>query len=632
MQSEIAALIKQEGWDTFHKKGELFVRAEGIELPYRHPFAIHAKLYRHYEPGENRFRHLRAMHRYAWPQYEETWTYWDDRRFRALADGYNYISYAGGASTAKSHCAARLACLFWLLSPDKRTVTVASTTLQAASVRIWGYITRMMSELAVKLPFIAYGGNAPKILYSKKDPIHGMYAVAAGKGTDEKAIKDWIGKHPKEAHMIILDEATDLDPIVLKSLPNLESGGIEFNCTTIGNSLSKFDLHGALSTPAAGWKNIDPLKDTSWPTTQRNGICLFFSCHESPAIFETDPEKKQKLERFYITSEQIVQKAKLYGENSDSFYRFVLGFWRDDSTDSTVISRRFINEFGVSKRAEWSGIYPLQIVAGLDPAFSTGGDQCVLRLGVLGQDVGGRVMLDFRGEDLLFRIKINARSDRSAELQIADEVLAILEKYGGRVANLCIDATGQGRALGEVIRLRAGSIELPIKIYSTRFGTRQVDSFDVVIKTSLELWTDVRDFVQNDQLRGLDEKTIAQLTSRLIEVKGSKQALEAKSVFKARMGAVSPSLAHSPDEADALALCLQAAKIKFGFTPGQVRKNIDPVSFMDEKMWVAQQLSGIQSPRPGTMGVLGNPPIAGFDGVIEDGFGNLLNFSVDEGS
>ena len=131
----------------------------------------------------------------------------------------------------------------------------------------------------------------------------------------------------------------------------------------------------------------------------------------------------------------------------------MLGFWRDSSTDETVISKQFLDEFQVRDLAEWSGIAPLQIVAGLDPAFSQGGDQCVLRLAILGQDVKGQMLLDFRKEDLLFKIKISAVMDKAAETQIADQVIAILKRFNCSLGNLAVDANGQGRALAEVIRL-----------------------------------------------------------------------------------------------------------------------------------------------------------------------------------
>ncbi len=577
-------LILAEGWEIIVEDDLPYVMAMGEKIKYAHPFSIWGKLSKTTGNPEVKYTCFRNMHKYAWPEYEVTWNYWDERRLRAFCEGYTYISYAGGGSTGKSDFSARYALLWIMASPKTRTVLVASTTLQALSTRIWGYISRFLNQIAIPFPLQLYTGNSPKILYDKRDPIHGMYALAAGKGTDEKAISNWIGRHPKEGILVILDEATDLDPVLLKSLPNLESGGIDFQCLVIGNSCSKFDLHGCLSTPLVGWKNLNPMEVVSWPTSQKNGICLYFNPYESPAIHEKDEIRRKALSRFLITKERIEEKKKQYGEDSDGFWRFVLGLWKEDSEDETVISQKFIQTFNVRDTAEWSGRVPLKIVAGLDPAFSQGGDKCILRLAVLGQSVNGQMLLDFRGEQLKFIIRINPRDERSAELQIADKVIEVLNNYGCPLSNLCVDSNGQGRALSEVIRLRARTIESPLKIYSTRQGNTKHESFDVIVKTNYELWFEFRNYIQSNQIRGLDMESTVQLTSRLVEVKGGKQYLEPKPAYKARMGTINPSQAHSPDEADAASLALQAAIIKYGFVPGMARKVDTYESFALEKM------------------------------------------------
>lgn len=145
-----------------------------------------------------------------------------------------------------------------------------------------------------------------------------------------------------------------------------------------------------------------------------------------------------------------------------------------------------------------------------------------------------------------------------------------------------MDCNGQGRALATVIKLNAqmnpkyhrlcrGGEEM-IKIYSVRRGNAQSKSFDVTIKNAYELWGDLRIYIQNNQIRGLDDTTVLQLTTRKVSVKNGIMRLEEKTVYRNRMKHVMPSLAHSPDEADAASLVLQAAVLKYGFTVGQRRE------------------------------------------------------------
>ena len=228
-------------------------------------------------------------------------------------------------------------------------------------------------------------------------------------------------------------------------------------------------------------------------------------------------------------------------------------------------------------------------MAGLDPAFSSGGDKCILRLGYLGQTVDGDVVLDFRGHDLLFDLPISASSGDAAEIQISKQVTDILNKYGCPIHHLVIDASGQGRALGGTIQLYSKSVRPPIKIYNVRTGNQKDKSFDVVPKTRHELWFDIRKYVESGNIRGVDSIALGQITNRLVirNEKTGKMELESKADYKKRMGAIMPSMAHSPDEADALSLCLQSAIINFGFYPGQRREvpAVQPGALQEIAIW-----------------------------------------------
>lgn len=555
---------------------------------------------------------MKAMHDILWPKQVKNWHYWTERRFRAHCEGWTYISYAGGASTAKSYDAAKIAILFWLGYMKQRSVIVASTSLASLESRIWGYISNLMQEIKLSLPYQAFSSKPPSIIYDDphknrkkdlKDKIHGMFAIAAKRGDDETAISNWIGRHPKNGLLVVLDEGTDMPPALLNVTPNLSANmrdqGKLFQCMIIGNSKSKFDLHGAMSTPKAGWDTVDPMKDLTWETTQSNGICLFFNCYESPAIHETDPDLRKRLGAFLATEDEIQEKALQLGEDSNGFWRFVIGYWQSTTLDDTVMSEQFLKGFGASRKVEWAGTHDLVTVGGLDVAFSTGGDSCILRLAVLGVDASGNRVLDYMGDDLLFYVPIMANDPRAAEIQIADFVLPILRKYRCQLRDLTIDATGQGRAVGSVLQLKNHDpLQVPIKIYSTRTGSGTKNAHDVVIMTAHDLWFSMRPFVERGQIFGLDNKAVIQFTQRqVVPTKNSSRLLlETKKEFKTRMGAVNPKLARSPDEADACALTLQGAIRNYGFVPGQRYKNFgSSTTAFDHKMAIHQRNMELQT-------------------------------------
>jgi len=645
MNTDIVTLIREEGWEVQLDKNvrtgvtEPVVIAEGGRFPLRHPFYIHAKLYNDATHPEIRYNHFKSMHDYMWP--DTIWHYWTERRFRRHCSNYKTITYAGGANIGKSMDAAKIAILFFFANPKERTVLVASTSLSSLSSRIWGYVTNLLREAKVpglKEKYDCTGGQSPKILNKRSvtrgeppDTIHGMFALAAKAGDDEKVIAPWIGRHPKDGLMIILDEATDMPDALVTALPNLEKGQERYQLVAIGNSNSTIDLHGALSTPLNGWDSVDPARDTEWLTTQRDGICLFFSCYESPAIHEQDPDKQKKLAKFLMTTEAIDRDVLERGINSQAFRRFTLGFWGDTGTNNTVMDAKFAGE-DIYKKSEWAGLTPIEMCAGLDIAFSSGGDKCILRLAQMGQRIDGSVVLDYREDSLLFEIDISATlrdatgKPVSAEIQIANQVIRILGQYNIPLNRLAIDATGQGRAVAEVIRLQANSAHTPIKIYAVGQRNFKQKSFDVVVKSSYDLWFAFRPFIQTGQISGLDRKAAWQLTNRKTKMSGNGQIqLQTKREYKNTMIASHPSMAHSPDEADAAALCLQAAIMTLGFAPGLRIPVITKHSFIEEK--IAQLKGGLLQGKS-TQGVATKkpPPTATFGTGLVEAFSMRRNF------
>lgn len=478
--------------------------------------------------------------------------------------------------THNTSAAAEIGAMFFLSDPQKNAVIVASTTLASLRSRIYGYVERCLRECAIKYPYETKESMPPSIHPMQRDFIHGIYAVAATKGDDEASIRNWIGRHPRGSLLLILDEATDLPIGIIPAMANLSKGlGGYFEAIAIGNSSDKTDLHGLLSTPKDGWESIDPRRDTSWETTQPDGICLYFNPYESPAIHEEDPEKKALLSKFLMNEETLVKAEQSEGTESETFWRFTMGFWKSASTDNAVMSELYLKEYNCRQLAEFSGLQDLKMVAGLDPAFTSGGDKCILRLAVLGHHAAtGKIVLDFRDTALLFEIRISALAGKSAEAQIADATLQILRKHNVSLRDLFIDANASGRGLADVITLTSGGIERPAKVFSnSKFAgkllSKQNGEPHAYVIDSYELWFSGRKFIGTQQIFGLDFLSSTQLHMRQSVTKGGKRILESKGEFKKRLNAQRGIIRGSPDEADAAMLAIQAAVINYGFHENQ---------------------------------------------------------------
>lgn len=596
--SDIIDLINREGWKVRPElkggKTSFLVRTPYDDdigpLKAKHPAFLHLDIYAKHSLPSVRFQHLKKAREYLWP--DRIWHDWTRRRYEAHCENYNFISQAAGASAGKSWDWAEIAVQFFFANPLERNVTIASSTLASLKGRVWGYVTSAVQTMAVQPQYVYKSSPSPQILpvvpqdqlkasgrgKIEEDTLHGMFAVTAKQGDDDQAVATWIGKHPKEKMLVILDEGTEMPMSILNAVPNLNSHPKKFQMVVIGNSNSTMDLHGLLSTPLNGWDSVSP-ELIEWKTTQMNGICQYFSPYQSPAVLEEDPQRRALLEIFLIGRDNLAAKEKELGKDSEKFYRWVLGFWKSRGTESTTVSDKFLKDFSPTKQTNWSGYYPIQRVAGLDPAVSTGGDKCILRIANVGQDMDTKVKIDLAGPAGLFEIPLKAIVDKSVELQLADHVIDILIRYGVPINYLGIDVTGQGRAIGEVIRLRNEQKGYPLgygnplKIYSMsqhNKNKRKESVPDIVPMSMHELWNDIRSYIELDCIRNMDSTTQTQLTNRLVIRKGDRMFLETKQEYKRRMSAIGK--AHSPDEADATAITIQVVKQRMGILPGTVWK------------------------------------------------------------
>lgn len=548
------------------------IEAYGKLWPFASQLSIELAAYRANLNGEG-WKHMRNAAFIIWPEQEQTWHAWSEKRFKTHVDmcvgtEHNCATWAGGAATGKSFDAARIAILFWLANPSGRTVLVASTSLGDLESRIWGYIKRFyLIERTVELPGRMFSANAPKILLQKEDSVHGMFALPLQKGTSQRTASTLIGRHPDEGFLAVIDEGTDVTPGFIDAVPNWQQGVETFQLIVIGNSSSKFDPHGLLSKPIKGWHTVDPDYDSEWET--KNGKCLYFDCYQSPAILDEDLGKRDRLGKFLFTEESIQENKNKYGENTPGFWRFVRGFWPQDDLAKTILTPVMCDKFAVSDEVEWEGTMPLIRLAGLDPAFHSDGDDCVFRWATLGMSTSGKMTIDFGGKENITYIKIDDTSKEPAEYQILHQTKALCEKLGIPPRNLAVDVWGSGSGLGAILTKEwskdiyhvASSGHPTETLVSLQSDERACDVYD---RRITELWFSLRQLVQTEQVKGLDPISIEQFCTRTYEFKSNKYKIEPKPEYKLRLGKVDNHY-KSPDEADSVCLVIDLARQYFNF-------------------------------------------------------------------
>jgi hypothetical protein len=646
-KKDLIALCLKEGWEVdkikiIDSKNDkpvyrYVVYANDQQVDLNHPFYIHLKFYRESIIPEIRFQSMCRAHDLLWPQFIPTNNYWMYERFWVhVADGrdsnprYSQIVFTSGAGTGKSVDCAKIGCLFWLSKPTEHACIVATTTIASAKKRIWGYVNELMNKTAIPLDY-EIKGNPPKCVTpvprgQQADEIHSMLVVAAKEGDSDRAIRDIIGHHPKKGILVILDECTDLNIELYGSMDNLEQG-VEFcQIIGVGNAKDKDDLHGSMATPENGWDSVDPDTDRVWYTKHenRNGVCLFFHPYDSPAIHEKDPVKKDLLGKFLMTEEKITKKVKKFGANSEGYYRFVLGFWRKQEVDKYIVTRNFLEEHKVQEPVHWAGYYKLLPVAGLDTAIKAEGKGCVLRFGIMGVDVKGNVVVDFRSDELLHYIHISRHTSVSAERQLCEQVLEYLMRYDCSLQYLAIDSTGLGRMCAELIRTvyanKSGipyeQVPSPMKVMSSRSPNAKVkEDPNLHVIPPYEQWVAIRQLMSHHQLKGLDMQAFQQLSKRKVINKNGKMFLEEKEEYISRMRVSDPENATSPDEADAMALALQVAIHRRGLRLGKKAEIIvgeDVNDVINEKMRAARAIHNVEQQEQSQKKGLVRVPVARF--------------------
>ena len=194
-----------------------------------------------------------------------------------------------------------------------------------------------------------------------------------------------------------------------------------------------------------------------------------------------------------------------------------------------------------------------EMLAGLDPAF--GGDRCILRFAKYGDLENDAMAVEFTE---LMNIHIDAGSDEPVHYQIARQVKQACIARNVRPDMFAMDSSGEGGGLADILmrewsplinRVEFGgkASDLPVSLEDGR------QSHEVYANRVTELWFSMREWVQHDQIGGLDRETIIEFCQRLFDDEKRKIVVERKVDMKGRIGC-------SPDLADAAVVVIELAR------------------------------------------------------------------------
>jgi hypothetical protein len=499
--------------------------------------------------GISRGQHIKHCIHMLWPDVIKSWNNWNELALWAWTH-YDEIAVTGCAAAGKTFTFTLLSLVEYLAKPMGTRVALTSTTVPSLRGRIWAEMMRF-TRPCVPLFGLNVVDSQTKIQFTKGDDRAAITALAVDSGAVEQAVGKLQGVHLPRM-LIMVDEAAQTNPAVFSARANLAVGTDFYHFIAIANASSMFDPHGLFSEPKMGWGSIGD-DDEHWET--KSGVCVRFDGLKSPNI------KAGRLLYPYLFGQDNVDTIrKNFGEGSLEWNSYCRGMWSKSGARNTMVDSAMITEGCARDKVVWTG-GDLQTLAALDPAFTTEGDDCILRFAKVGKATDGDLTIN-----LTEIVKLQLMDDPNYPLfyQVADQTIELLKKHNVEPENFALDATGAGAGIADIIsqRWQSGFVRVsfggaatdsPISVEDER-PAKQVYANRVT-----QLWGQIKVIIMSGRMRGLDDQTARELCARIYTLKNERTLLESKKDLKKR------TKGGSPDRADALALLTELFVLQNGF-------------------------------------------------------------------
>lgn len=483
----------------------------------------------------------------------------------------------GPGACGKSNDYGLLMLLDWVTDPFDTVIRLGSTDKQSLKSRSWNAVVTYFAALRRNKLGLAIPGKFSKsgyaILNDDADDSPesagekaGIVGVAVNDSEDSGKLQ---GAHARYVRLVIDELATITHhDNIRKAMQNLRIGAIDFRFFALANPASWEDESCQYCVPPGGVSSVS-VDDTLWTST-RGFLVRHHDGHKCIAVERPETAKEYP---FLITREVIAQNLSDCDGNEDApmYWQMVRGFPAPAGTSlSVVLDPRAAARCGCSEDA--GPFDPSRFAgaaAGIDPAWSEGGDMAARAVCRVLSVPGFPPLLDFGGS--CSRLHIRASDPRPPVLQMREQVLAAMRApYEAPFSATAVDSSGnQGLADDLMIYAGADCLSVNSSVKASELPLRAGDprpARETVKDRGTEAWWVLAEFCRAGQVRGLPKEAVRALTSRRLATRGKlgvaefPYRLEPKKEFNARFGG-------SPNEADACALAALAVKERLGVLP-----------------------------------------------------------------
>ena len=526
-----------------------------------------------------------AREYYFWRVCDELWNHdglpepmmvrhtWAEQMIRAALND-KYLAIGGSASSGKSHTMAAWGIVQWLSQPRDTLVLMTSTTLREARKRIWGSVMSLLSVIeGAPIKIRDSIGNAAYvdergILIERA----GLSLIAAEKSKTREAIGKFIGIKQKRV-ILIGDELSELSEAILNAgLTNL-SKNPSFQMIGMSNPNSRFDAFGVWSEPKNGWESIDTQTADEW-RTKWGGKYIRLDGERSPNILLGEVKYP-----WLPTAEKLEEDRILLGPESRGYMRMVRAIFFDSDETTGIYSEAEMVKSGSLGDVDWADTPT--IVAGIDPAFTNGGDRTIMYTAEVGYARNGQYVCKL-GE----AIHLNDDATNKAiprTYQIVHQIIDHCKRRNISPTNVALDSTGAGAPFCDVLAGEWESSFMRVTFGGKASDKRvsmnsQLTGTELYVNRVSELWFVGKELMRTRQLYGISSDLAKEMCARnydMVKTGSLKVKIESKPEFKSRFG-------RSPDLADAAFLALDCARQRLGMVAIDPPKDVDGKGFRDQ--------------------------------------------------
>jgi len=526
-----------------------------------------------------------AREYYFWRVCDELWNHdglpepmmvrhtWAEQMIRAALND-KYLAIGGSASSGKSHTMAAWGIVQWLSQPRDTLVLMTSTTLREARKRIWGSVMSLLSVIeGAPIKIRDSIGNAAYVdergvLIERA----GLSLIAAEKSKTREAIGKFIGIKQKRV-ILIGDELSELSEAILNAgLTNL-SKNPSFQMIGMSNPNSRFDAFGVWSEPKSGWESIDTQTADEWKT-KWGGKYIRLDGERSPNILLGEVKYP-----WLPTAEKLEEDRILLGPESRGYLRMVRAIFFDSDETTGIYSEAEMVKSGALGDVDWAD--KPTIVAGIDPAFTNGGDRTIMYTAEVGYARNGQYVCKL-GE----AIHLNDDATNKAiprTYQIVHQIIDHCKRRNIAANNVALDSTGAGAPFCDVLAGEWESSFMRVTFGGKASDKRvsmnsQLTGTELYVNRVSELWFVGKELMRTRQLYGISSDLAKEMCARnydMVKTGSLKVKIESKPEFKSRFG-------RSPDLADAAFLALDCARQRLGMVAIDPPKDVDGKGFRDQ--------------------------------------------------